>query len=524
MHLSKRGLVCFTLVLCLLLPAFAPAEGKTKAQQFVDSITLGWNLGNRLDSNSRSQFENAGLSQETCWGNPPVTEEMISAVKEAGFNLIRVPVTWYNHMDENYMIDPAWLDRAAQIASWVIDENTWCIINVHHDTGSKGWMRATDRPAEGALSVEEMKRIFVSVWQQIAGRFRDFGDHLIFEGFNELLDERGEWNSPRADAIAAVNEYNRLFVETVRASGGNNAGRVLIVNPYAASTVQNVLAGLKLPEDSAEGCIAVSVHIYQPWEFTSADYRDQKTWSMSSINSAFANVQLFLQRRGIPVLVGEFGAEGKNNPRERAEWAYYFVKKARTQGIKCVWWDNGVLFRIVNPRTGKVCEPEIVKALFAAANGKDYTYTEAETKTDNLCDTMGNYTFWADRSAGADAEYELSENGVTVHIKNGGRDPWSVQASYKPLTLEKGGTYRVSFKAKAEKQTEIRVYLQRDYGTYETLSGTKALLKEEEDTFSFIFYMSRATENNAALVFNCGGNTQDAENTVSISDLVITVK
>lgn len=327
---------------------------------------------------------------ETLWGNPLTTKAMIDDIKGAGFNAVRIPVTWYCHMDRNGKIDGAWMDRVEEVVNYILDNGMYCILNVHHDTAGvnehgAGWLKA-------ATSDPSALDRFSLLWTQIAERFQLYGDHLLYEGFNEILiqDSKGAdiWGNPGEKALLAVNELNQLFVDTVRATGGNNAIRHLVVNTYAASSDQSIIDGFELPEDTIENHLIAEVHIYAPHDFgwydiTWATPRD--TWGTMSdktnLNTIFDSLDQRFTSQGIPVIIGEFGTCNKNNTPERVEHAGYYVSSALERGIVCFWWDNGGVFEVsgedgiykefglYNRRELKWEYSEIAEALVDAADG-----------------------------------------------------------------------------------------------------------------------------------------------------------
>ncbi|MDE5950836.1 MAG: glycoside hydrolase family 5 protein, partial [Acetatifactor sp.] len=263
------------------------------ATALVEDIVFGWNLGNSLDSYSGTELgKNEGLSSETAWSNPKTTQELIDLVRDSGVNAIRVPVTWYNHMGSDYVIDEEWMDRVQEVVDYVINDDLYCIINVHHDTGANGWLRASD------TNLEENKAMFAAIWEQVSARFADYDEHLIFEGFNEILNDVNEWVNPDSRAVEIVNELNQLFVDTVRGSGGNNAGRVLVVNTYCAGGNSQVTRGFVLPSDSTENSLVVEAHIYQPYYFTAEEFPEVTTWSKDTINSYLRNMYTSFVQKG----------------------------------------------------------------------------------------------------------------------------------------------------------------------------------------------------------------------------------
>ena len=317
------------------------------AGRFFAGMGPGWNLGNALDATSPKLLEGPGTpeSYETAWHNPPITRELIRTVKEAGFGTIRVPVTWMNHIGPapDYLVKGAWMDRVQEVVDMVLAEGLRCILNVHHDTGTHGWLHASDQ------HVAEVSDKFSALWRQIAARFRDYGEELAFEGFNEVLDENNNWVYPRTRSAAdAINHFNRVFLETVRASGGPNAQRCLIITPYGAANMRSALEDLIIPQDSAEHALLVQVHYYSPISYCfdqNGEENTQTVWTENggreALEEALAGVRELLTDRGIPVLMAEFAAGHKANEADRAQWAKFVVDRCADSGVRCVWWDNG---------------------------------------------------------------------------------------------------------------------------------------------------------------------------------------
>ena len=209
------SVVCAMAVSCLSLiePVRAEAAFEKNAKQTVADMGLGWNLGNSLDSYSGTTIgSNRGsTSSETAWGNPATTKAMIDMVKKSGVKTVRVPVTWYEHMDPvTYKIDETWMNRVEEIVDYVLEDDMYCIINVHHDTGEKGWLKAN------STNLQTKKAMFTSIWEQVSDNFADYGDKLLFEGFNEILDgSSNQWWIPSSEACPIANDLNQIFVDTV---------------------------------------------------------------------------------------------------------------------------------------------------------------------------------------------------------------------------------------------------------------------------------------------------------------------
>ncbi|MBE6050108.1 MAG: hypothetical protein E7214_05430 [Clostridium sp.] len=327
---------------------------KGTAGEISNKITSGWNLGNTLDSFGDwipQQTKGKTSDFETAWGNPVTTKAMINMVKKAGFNTIRVPVTWAQHFEADGTINKEWMDRVQEVVNYVIDNDMYCIINVHHDVGSAGWLWASDN------SLKKNSAKFKSLWTQIANRFKDYDNKLLFEGFNEILDEKSTWSYPGKEATNAVNKYNQMFVDTVRSTGGNNPTRCLVVNTYAASVDNNVLDDFVMPTDTVENSLILQVHSYAPYFYCNvmSESTSQTKWKE---NNGKANIDAYIQSlyhhftsKNIPVIVGEMAAASKNNTEDRVEYTKYSVEQCHKYGIKCFWWDNGGKFE-VDPKYG----------------------------------------------------------------------------------------------------------------------------------------------------------------------------
>ena len=338
--------------------------GWENAAACVRSMGVGWNLGNTLDSNSgdvnnmwiEAFSKRTTADYETAWGQPEATRALIHMFKEAGFGAIRVPVTWYPHMGTvtvtvsdnkghwdmstwtGYDVDPAWMARVKEVVDYVIDEGMYCILNVHHDTGSAttAWLRA-DRTVYDAV-----RERYCSLWTQIATEFQSYGQSLVFESFNEMLDARGTWNSSSKDAQEVINLYNADFVATVRETGGNNAHRNLILNTYAASSTPEALASFRLPEDSAEDHLMAEVHSYSPYRFAFDTDNPQTVFDAAcekEVKGIIENVNTYLVGKGIPCVLGEYGADtSKRDEAELAKQAKCYVSAAAKYNIPCFYW------------------------------------------------------------------------------------------------------------------------------------------------------------------------------------------
>lgn len=326
------------------------SDGWISASEAFEQINVGWNLGNSLDCYKGDLQEASTKSLENSWGLTATSKETIDAVAQQGFKLVRIPVTYRSYIDENGQIQEFWLDRVEEVVNYVLDDDMYCVINVHHDTGSKGWIIAEPD------NYQANEKLVTNLWTQIANRFKDYDEKLMFEGFNEMLDYEGEWSNAKDRAYEVVNDYNQLFVDTVRATGGNNEFRNLVLNTYAAKSEAKPISLFKLPKDLHDNHLAVGVHIY-----CGADSID---WFMD-------NAQVIIDE-GVSVFVGEFGIQAADASTEkRVEFVDAFLTAAAARGITCAWWDDGYQqekegvrnFALMNRITKEWYFPELVDKL-----------------------------------------------------------------------------------------------------------------------------------------------------------------
>ena len=277
----------------------------------VKNMRLAWNLGNSLDAFSTGVGNNKEPEKyETCWGQPVTKPELMAFLKREGFNAVRVPVTWWQHLDSNDNIDDSWMKRVQEIVDYVISQGMYCIINVHHDTGSgsadQHWLRADIN------KFDQMNVRFQKIWQQIATRFISYDQRLLFEGYNEMLDDANTWTDAKdVSSYTAVNQFAQSFVNTVRATGGNNATRNLIVTPYSAAT-WNALTSFNVPTDNVSGHLIAEIHSYDPYDWLAT----AGTWGTTQSNfirDMYTRLKSKFISQGVPVIIGECGIIGEND-------------------------------------------------------------------------------------------------------------------------------------------------------------------------------------------------------------------
>ena len=364
----------FLYISIALLAFGVKAQNIETATDAVKNMGLGWNLGNTLDAsgeNVTSDVTNPNywgrqdVGSETYWGQKPTKKELFMMMKNAGFGAIRVPVTWYNHMDINGKVDEKWMARVHEIVDYVIESGLYCIINVHHDTGAdsnsfKSWLKAD------MDTYNNQKERYEFLWKQIAEEFKDYDEHLLFESYNEMLDIKNSWcfasfnATGRYDAqiaksaYEAINSYAQSFVSTVRATGSNNSQRNLIVNTYGACCgsgnwndhLTDPLTEMKIPEDNAKNHIIFEVHSYPA---ISENGKDRTLNSIKSeINDIIKALKDNLVSKGAPVIIGEWGTnnvdagDGKTDYDVRRnlmfQFADYFVKQMKANGMGTFYW------------------------------------------------------------------------------------------------------------------------------------------------------------------------------------------
>jgi endoglucanase len=355
----------------------------TDSMRFVKDLKIGVSLGNTFDA-----YKDSGLSDEmkteTAWVSVKTSQSMIKAFHEAGFETIRIPVSWHNHVDKEYNISEKWMSRVQQVVDWAIEEGMYVILNIHHDNHPEANGFYPDN-AHREQSVSYIK----AIWSQLAERYKDYDEHLIFESMNEprLVGHEHEWWIPTwsddvKESILCINELNQLFVDTVRAAGGFNAKRYLMCPGYDASPEGALHREFVLPTDTPEledaNRIIVSVHAYTPYDFAlnlsgTSYFSSQKQSSTRDIDSFMDRLYTRYVEKGIPVVIGEFGALDKKNLEERVDYAAYYIASAKARGMTAMWWDNnsfsgnGENFGLLYRTGGYIVYEDIVNALMKYA-------------------------------------------------------------------------------------------------------------------------------------------------------------
>ena len=354
--------------------------------QIVEAMGPGWNLGNQLESVTDN------VPEETNWGNPVITEKLIQSVKAAGFKSIRIPVSYFAKIDDDkdYTIDSKWLDRVQEVVDYCIKNDLYAVINIHGDgynTIDGSWLLCNGK------NQTEIKKKYKKVWKQIAERFKNYDEHLLFESMNEEFD--GSYSEPNKEYYQNINDYNQIFVDTVRKTGDNNTKRWLII-PGWNTNIDYTAGdyGFKLPTDQyrdksidkEEQRIMISVHYYSPWDFCGGENcvitqwgneADDPSKTSTTCDETYMKNQLNLMKttfadKGYPVFIGEYGSIGKTSyDSENEYYRAYFARKlcqlSRKNGCIPMYWDNGYNgvhgFGLFDRTTCEITQPVIIDAI-----------------------------------------------------------------------------------------------------------------------------------------------------------------
>lgn len=347
-----------------LAPAWAGMRDLTSVQ-LSQQMGAGWNLGNALEA----------IGGETAWGNAATTPALLQAVRAAGFKTIRIPVAWKQYADADDTISATWMARVAQVVKDAQAAGFYVLVNVHWDGG---WLQPTyARQAAGNARLAKF-------WTQIANHFKAYDDTLLFAGTNEVMVD-GDYGPPTAEYAAVQNGFNQVFVNAVRATGGNNRLRHLVVQGFNTN-IDHTLAFAVLPKDPTPSRLMMEVHYYDPYHFTideksriwqwgagATDPAATDTWG----NEAHADAQFRKMKaryvdRGVAVILGEFGVISREPPQAGAEryrvaWNRHVARSAWAHGLVPVYWDNGHTglhgMGLFNRRSGAEVYPELIRAL-----------------------------------------------------------------------------------------------------------------------------------------------------------------
>ena len=353
------------------------------AKVLAAKIVAGWNLGNSLEV----------PSDETAWGNPKTTQQLIDAVKASGINAIRIPCAWDSYIEDatTCKIKASWLARVKEVLDYCIKDNMYVIINIHWDGG---WLE--NNPTYGKqVAVNAKQKV---LWEQIAVYFRSYDEHLLFAGTNEV---HADYNTPSTENLTVQMSYNQTFVNAVRSTGGKNAYRNLIIQSYNTN-IGYAGSYLKVPTDAVANKLMVEVHYYDPYDFaldtsTSglylwgqnfAQYGSVSSWGQEDyVQSQFQSMKTNFVDKGYPVILGEFGAIRRSSLTgsalqhhldARAYYYQYVTQQAKSYGLVPFVWDNGATgdkgMGIFNRSDGSVFDLQTLNAYIAGASAGVYPY------------------------------------------------------------------------------------------------------------------------------------------------------
>lgn len=311
-----------------------------RIEDIIKEIKVGWNLGNSLESPAPKSGKSSPRECETSWGNPITTKEMILKVIEAGFNVIRIPVTWWDRTngEAEYKINEEWLNRVQEVVDYAYNEGVYVILNIHHEDE---WLWLGNKIIE-----EKALVILEKIWSQIANRFAEYDYHLMFETMNEtrLIGTLDEWEVGTPEAREVINKFNEVVVNTIRNAGKNNAIRPIIVKPIGARFGVEGIEDIRIPDN--DSMIILSIHMYEPYYFCMVP-EGPRVWGTEADKDELCklidSVYQAAQKKGLPLIIGEFGTINKNNEDARAEFTSFFVRESVKRNIACIVWDNNLV-------------------------------------------------------------------------------------------------------------------------------------------------------------------------------------
>ena len=344
-----KKLISLALSLCIMgsiavtSSVTASAEFSQSSYAFSQNMTIGYNIGNSLDSVLTSSAD------ETYWGCPKITQGLVQAIKDKGYDVIRIPVTWGFKINSsgNFTDSNVHANRVKQVVDWAYNTGAYVILNTHHEMS---WLNTWDSVKNSSASAvdsskqEAMLTKFGGLWKNIANTYKDYGERLIFEGYNETRSSETVWSSVTRDQ-EVLQKIGQKFIDTVRATGGNNSKRYLLLNTFGAVFSTNEVNTYKMPTDSADHLL-FGVHTYDPHDLCFREYSGT-TFSQSAFDSYYNTVMPAIETKflskGYGVILGEFGAVNKNNDNERVKYAKAVVTSCAKYGVIPVWWGNGVI-------------------------------------------------------------------------------------------------------------------------------------------------------------------------------------
>lgn len=470
----------------------------------------GWNVGNQLEGNSN------GKPFETAWNSTPITPQLIKAVHDAGFKSIRVPVSYLGRIGEgpDYTIEEKWLDRIQAVVDYCYEYDMYVIINMHGDgygSVKGGWLLPYEENQTPILEKYE------AVWKQIAVRFADYDEHLIFESMNEVGSEK----NCTKELYTNINNYNQLFLNTIRQAGGFNDRRYVLVPGYntnideTASNSNFVIPDdIYLSKDVAEGekRVMISVHYYSPWSFCGGETDDATQWGVNADSSKSANwgEEAFLEQqfkllsdvftsKGYPVIIGEYGAIDKSkadpeNNTYRAAFCNAVCTMAIKYGLVPVYWDNGYNgkygFGLFDRKTFAITQQQIIDGIMTAFKTEEVaesTSLKLADKELNLTAGGASKTIKVEVSSG-NVTYTSSDYSVALVNKDGVVVPQLV-GNCDIIVRDDTGITKVKVKVEEAKVTNMKLYLLETKG-WQTFASDQSISLEKDGKFTLSLKVS----------------------------------
>lgn len=363
-----------------------------KAAETIKHMGVGVNLSGSFEVLWKEFAAQADRSNPTFYerqnGAGPSTQATMNSFATAGFKSVRIPITWWPHMDDPFTantIDKVWLDRIEEVVGYCQNANLYCIINMMSDAHAHEAQGGTWLSAD-MKNYDKISKAYKEIWQQIATRFKDYDQRVLFEGYNEITDAAGTWTFPKnADDITAANKLNQDFVNTVRKTGGNNTTRNLVVSTYSCAASDRPINAFEMPSDLRPGHLIVQVHNYAPTSFCGFNTADHETFGTeqdyADIQTALSVIKRLIVDKGYPCVIGEYGAPSEHQAKvqqpdgswrikipqeERAKHAYYYTLEALKIGVAPLFW---YIPQEGNHRTnGTWTYPKVKDALIQAWN------------------------------------------------------------------------------------------------------------------------------------------------------------
>lgn len=326
------------------------ASGVLTAVTTLQEMAPGWNLGNTLEAIGAGTPPFA-TSQETAWSNPAASQALMDSVKAAGFKSVRIPIAWSQYADSSGNISPFWMARVTEVVNYARNAGLYVVINVHWDGG---WMQPTfaDQVAVNAR--------LTKFWTQIGNNFKSYDNHLLFAGTNEIA-VTNVYTAPTAENCTVQKSFNQTFINAVRATGGNNTDRFLVVQGYNTNIDHTISCNATMPADTATNRLMMEVHYYDPFNFTlnnsssiwqwgsiATSPSNTETWANEAYTDAqFQKIKTAFIDKGVPVILGEYSAslrtEYDMSGTHRTYWDKYVTHSAFQHGVVPMYWDSGYL-------------------------------------------------------------------------------------------------------------------------------------------------------------------------------------